>query len=94
MLVVSACPQTSANADADIDRITGGVAQGKHVTVTIHLARPGEPAHDHRVGVVAIEFDERGALKTVHLNDRGVADTIPAAGFRKVLVRSAPIVIE
>jgi hypothetical protein len=84
-----------SSSDADIDRITQGVAEGKRVTVTVHTSsRPGEAAHDHRVVVVSVEFDENGALKTVHFNDKGMADTIPAAGFSKVLVRTAPISIQ
>ena len=71
------------------------VAEGKRVTVTVHLeGRPGEPKRDHRVVVSSVDFDNTGALKSVYFKDRGLADHIPAAGFRKVLVRSAPITIE
>jgi len=85
----------SEQADTDVDRIVQGVAAGKKVTVTVHTeARPGEPKRDHRVVVNKVEFDDSGALKNVYFNDRGMADKIPAAGFRKVLVRSAPITIE
>jgi hypothetical protein len=82
-------------ADAEVDRIVQGVASGKRVTVTVHTeSRPGEAKHDHRVVVVSVEFDENGAVKTFHFNDRGMSDSIPAAGFRKVLVRSAPITVD
>jgi hypothetical protein len=86
--------QGAGGSDEDVDRIVQGVAEGKKVTVTLHLERPGEPKRDHRVSVVRVEFDPQGALKTVYFNDRGSADQIPAAGFRKVLVRSAPITVQ
>jgi hypothetical protein len=90
-----ACQGAGKTADADVDRIVQGVAEGKKVTVTVHtVSRPGEAKADHRVVVVKVEFDDQGALKTVNFNDRGMSDSIPAAGFRKVLVRTAPITIE
>ena len=70
-----------ASEEAIEQRIAQGVAEGKRVMLTVHLeARPGEPAKDHHVRVKTIEF--------------GVDLSLPLAGFRKVLVKTAPITVD
>jgi hypothetical protein len=88
-------PTGGASDEAIEQRIVQGVAEGKRVMLTVHLeARPGEPAKDHHVRVKTVEFGGDGAVKTLHLDDRGVDLSLPLAGFRKVLVKNAPITVD